>query len=108
VTLDLNSLSTRDSIGLLVRKVQIRLIEKILESFETSYKEHHMIKFHPKIYQIDLTAKSKFSVKLESNYKTIDIDKTLTIDQIMRSNAQTRGHNTLNLVLDYRLYQQKP
>jgi len=31
-------------------------MEKILESFETSYKDHQMMKFHPRIYEIDLTS----------------------------------------------------
>jgi len=57
-------------------------METILKSVDTSNYDNLMYKFHPKIYEIDLTSNKNYAVRIEDNFKSYNIDKNLTIEQI--------------------------
>ena len=60
ITLILETMSSRDALGLLIHKVQLKLIEIVLDSFQTGFDKMQSQMFHPMIYEIDLGTRNKY------------------------------------------------
>jgi hypothetical protein len=83
MSIELHGLSRNLSLGLLIRKAQVAIVENLLQNFELRrLSKHGRFLVSPKLYQVDLLARRNFQVKLENQFKAQKVAQSLSLRQL--------------------------
>ena len=81
MSVELHGLSSRLSVGFLLRKAQVKIVENILESSEARHRAKYSkpLRVHPRLYQVNLLEKDNYAVRLEIGPRAVAVDPDRTV-----------------------------